>query len=284
MSLTLTLPYRPSGARRPRARAGVLALLLLGASAASAAAHDLWIEPGSWSPQAGGRIAVRLRVGQRFVGDPFPRDAHLIQRFVAYGPAGEVGIPGIDGGEPAGFLPLGGPGLYLLVYASHPFPIQLDAAKFEGYLAEEGLDAVSAERARGGRSGAPAKEIFSRCAKSLVAVGAGGPRTGFDRIAGLRLELVPERDPLSLAPGEELPVKLLYGGKPLRGAKVAALPRTAPAEAVSARTDAAGEVHLRLGRPGVWLLKAVHMIAAPPGSPAEWESFWASVTFQLPPR
>ena len=33
---------------------------------------------------------------------------------------------------------------------------------------------------------------------------------------------------------------------------------------------------------GVWLIKAVHMIAAPPGSGAEWESFWASLTFALP--
>jgi hypothetical protein len=29
----------------------------------------------------------------------------------------------------------------------------------------------------------------------------------------------------------------------------------------------------------MWLIKAVHMIPAPPGSNADWTSFWASLTF-----
>jgi hypothetical protein len=31
----------------------------------------------------------------------------------------------------------------------------------------------------------------------------------------------------------------------------------------------------------MWLIKAVHMIPAPSGANADWESFWASVTFEL---
>jgi len=37
-----------------------------------------------------------------------------------------------------------------------------------------------------------------------------------------------------------------------------------------------------LDRPGLWLIKAVHMVPAPEGSGAEWESLWASLTFELP--
>jgi hypothetical protein len=32
---------------------------------------------------------------------------------------------------------------------------------------------------------------------------------------------------------------------------------------------------------GVWLVKAVHMIPAKPGTNADWESYWASLTFDL---
>jgi len=32
----------------------------------------------------------------------------------------------------------------------------------------------------------------------------------------------------------------------------------------------------------VWLVKAVHMIPLPKDGDADWESFWASLTFELP--
>jgi uncharacterized GH25 family protein len=108
--------------------------------------------------------------------------------------------------------------------------------------------------------------------------------SGYDRVLGLRLELIPEKNPYTLAPGQDLPVRLLYGGAPLVGAKVAAVPKDQPSRQVAQRTDAQGRVRLRLERPGVWLVKAVHMIAAPAGSGADWESFWASLTFALPAR
>ena len=37
----------------------------------------------------------------------------------------------------------------------------------------------------------------------------------------------------------------------------------------------------RLDRDGVWLVKAVQMDHAPQGTGADWESFWASVVFQI---
>jgi len=36
-------------------------------------AHDMWIEPATFAPQAGQIVAVRLRVGQDLMGDPLPR-------------------------------------------------------------------------------------------------------------------------------------------------------------------------------------------------------------------
>ncbi|HVT60158.1 MAG TPA: DUF4198 domain-containing protein [Thermoanaerobaculia bacterium] len=262
-------------------------------------AHDLWIEPSRFACPVGGRLAVRLRVGQQFQGDPFPRDPQYLARFSAVGSGGEVPIPGVAGTDPAGFLLPSSPGLFLLVYASHHAAAELDAAKFEKYLADEGLEKISAWRAGHGKSGAPGKEIYSRCAKALITVGdaqpAAGSQSGYERALGLTLELVPERNPTALPPGRALPVRLLYRGAPLAGAKVVAMlksPPERPPLQVAGRTDRAGRVELRLavggpGRsagtfPGVWLIKAVHMVPAPAGSGADWESFWASFTFELP--
>ena len=254
-------------------------------------AHNFWIETSTFTPAPGQRLSVRLRVGQELQGDPVPRDPALIKRFVAVGPAGgETPVPGVPNTEPAGFEVFPAPGLYTLVYDSTRYPIALDAVKFETYLKEEGLEAVSAARVRQGKSAAGAKEVFSRCAKALLAVGGGtggNGGAGFDRVFGQRLELVAEKNPYALAGGGELPVRLLYEGKPLAGALVMALQRGlagAPATKVTARTDARGRATLKLDRPGFWLVKAVHMIPAPADSGADWESFWASLTFAVPSR
>ncbi len=247
-------------------------------------AHNFWIEPSTLTPTPGQRVAVRLRVGVELQGDPVPRDPSLIKRFVTVGPAGEAPVPGVPNTEPAGFVAFQTPGLYTIVYDSSRFPVELDAAKFETYLKEEGLEAISAARARQGKSAAAAKEVFSRCAKALVAVGPGaGTGPGFDRVFGQRLELVAEKNPYTMAGGGELPVRLLYEGKPLAGALVMALQRGRP-DKITGRSDARGRVTLKLDRPGFWLIKAVRMIPASPDAGADWESFWASLTFALPAR
>jgi uncharacterized GH25 family protein len=261
----------------------LLALL----SAVSLSAHDFWIEPSTFHPAPGQRVVVRLRVGQHFRGDPVPRDPALLRRFSLIGPAGgEAPVPGIPGGEPAGYATAAAPGLSLLTYASGRSSVELDAAKFETYLSDEGLEKISALRARKGQSAEPVKEVFSRCAKAVLAVGGGvGGGVGFDRVLGLTLELVPEKDPTTLSAGGELPVRLLWQGKPLAGALVVAMPREQPDARVTARTDPAGRARLRLDRPGVWLVKAVQMIPAPADAGgADWESFWASLTFDNAPK
>lgn len=256
------------------------ALLALLIPASASWAHDFWIDPSSFQPQPGQRVTVRLRVGQHFRGDPVPRDLSLMQRFAVIAPGGnETPVPGVPGAEPAGFATMTAPGLSLIAYASGRSPVSLDGAKFETYLAEEGLEAISAWRARKGQSAAPVKEVFSRYAKTFLDVGGKGG-AGFDRVLGLALELIPEKDPTGLLPGAELPVRLLYRGKPLAGVLVTALPHDKPDTRVTARTDAAGRARLRLVQPGEWLVKAVHMIPAPADAGADWESFWASLTFE----
>jgi uncharacterized GH25 family protein len=260
-----------------------LALLIVLLSAPAVRAHDFWIEPSTLTPAPGQRVAVRLRVGMELRGDPVPRDPNLTKRFTAVGPTGESAVPGIPNTEPAGFAAFAAPGLYTVVYDSGRTPLDLDAAKFAEHLTQEGLETISALRARRGQSAAGAKEVFSRCAKSLVAVGS-GTGLGYDRVLGQRLELVAEKNPYALAGGGDLPVRLLYQGKPLASALVVALQKDRPEARVAVRSDAKGRALLKLDRPGFWLVKAVHMIPAPQETGADWESFWASLTFGVPAR
>jgi uncharacterized GH25 family protein len=247
-------------------------------------AHDFWIEPSAFRPAIAQRITVRLRVGQEFKGDPVPRDLGLLKRFVLVGPGGETAVTGVPNTEPAGFLSIPTPGLYTIVYTSNPEPVQLDAKKFNDYLSQEGLETIRELRARRGQSDAPDREIFSRCAKALVLAGGGEAASGWNRELGMRLELIPGGNPYMLTSGQILPVRLLYDGKPLQGALVTAFTKERPEAKISARSDAKGRVALKIDRSGTWLVKSVHIIPAARESGADWESFWASLTFEVPGR
>jgi uncharacterized GH25 family protein len=256
-------------------RLGLLALVAL----TRLSAHDMWIEPMTFSPQAGEIVGVKLRVGQDLLGDPLPRDTSLINQFVVEDSEGRKPLVGRDGSDPAGFLRVPAPGLLVVGYGSNPSSVELTPEKFNQYLKDEGLDAVAALRVQRHETGAKAREVFSRCAKSLILSGAANEKQA-DRRLGFTLELVAERNPYALRAGQDLPVRLTYENHPLAGALVIAMNRLNPSEKLSARTDADGRVHFKLRPGGMWLIKAVHMIPAPSGSNAEWASYWASLTFE----
>ena len=235
-------------------------------------AHDLWIEPSSFHPAVGERVAVALRVGQNLAGEPVPRIPPLIDKFSL----GDSDIIGRAGADPAGLVLVTRPGLQWIGYQSKAYPVTLEARKFEDYLKEEGLERVIAERKKTGQSAAPAHERFYRCAKSLL----NAPGTGTaDTPIGQTLELVPHRNPYALRAGETLPLSLTFRGKPIANILVIAMRKGAEDRLVRARTDAKGRVALRLDGAGFWLIKAVHMEAAPAGAGVDWESWWASMTF-----
>src|SRR5262249_31091778 len=133
----------PGANKRSIPMRAICFLVLTLSFAAPLAAHDMWIEPSSFLPQAGQVISVRLRVGQDFLGDRIPRDPELIAQFVSLDSTGRKPVYGHDGGDPAGLVRVAEPGLMILGYQSHPKPILLGAATFNQYLKEEGLDSIA---------------------------------------------------------------------------------------------------------------------------------------------
>ena len=250
-----------------------------------AAAHDLWLEPSTFRPAPGIEVTAALLVGQEVQGESLLRNPMLIDRFVFRGEGPEMPVGGAPGDDPAGSIRLSEPGLHWIGYQSYPYPVVLEAGKFEDYLRDEGLERIVEERARKGQSAAGVRERFYRCAKSLLDGAREKPPPWksrvFDTPFGFTLELVPHKNPYALSPGSELPVSLSFRGKPIPNVLVVAMNKDAPDKRVSARTDAKGRVVLRLARPGMWLVKAVHMEAAPPDAGVDWESWWASMTFDL---
>jgi uncharacterized GH25 family protein len=257
----------------------MLVTFMLTLVGASLSAHDVWIEPTTFTPGLGEIVGVRLRVGQDFLGDPMPRDTALVDQFVVEDAGGRKPVIGRHGADPAGLLRVATPGVLVVGYRSHQSTVDQTADKFNQYLKEEGLEAIAALRARRGQTG-PVREGYSRCAKSLLVSGAATGDAG-DRPLGCRVELVAERNPSAMAAGGELPVRVTYDNRPLAGVLVVAINRQHPFEKLSARSDRNGRVQFRLPRDGAWLIKAVHMVEPPAGAGVDWVSYWASLTFEL---
>lgn len=244
-------------------------------------AHDMWIEPTTFSPESGEIVGLKLRVGQNLLGDPLARDSRLIREFIAQDATGRKPVIGRDGGNPAGFLRVAQPGLIVAGYYSNPSSVEETAEKFNQYLREEGLDAIAALRAQRKESNDPVRELFSRCAKALLLTGNPAKSDG-DRMLGFALELTAERNPYILRAGEDLPLRLTFESRPLAGVLVIAINRLHRDQKISARTGTDGRVKLHLPVAGMWMVKAVHMTPAPGGTNADWQSYWASLTFELP--
>ncbi len=241
-------------------------------------AHDFWIEPESFRPATGQKVPVHLYVGMDFKGEPVPYIPEWFERYVQVSAQGETPVAGLPGDDPAGAVSAAA-GLNVIGYRSARFSVSFDTAEeFEKYLIKEGLERNLALLKRGKSSPGKITENYYRCAKALLV--NSNATTPADRVLGFRIELIAEKSPYA-GPGP-IPFRLLYEDRPLAGALVVAFNKAAPLDKLRARTDRDGRVMFTFPRPGIWLVTAVHMIPAPRGTGAQWESIWASLSFERP--
>jgi uncharacterized GH25 family protein len=263
-------------------RAALVVLLL----ASPAVAHDYWLVPETFTPKGGEKVGVRV-----FVGDEFKPEQE-----VAYQPkktaalklvtaAGTADVPALkEGAKPAFAVTAPAAGTAVLRHDRDWSGITLKADKFTAYLKEEGLDRVIKLRADAGEADADGKERYRRYLKTIL--NTGKPDDTATQRLGQTFEIVPQKNPYALKAGDELPVTVEFEGKPLAGAKVATLHRDGETlTALTATTDKDGRASFKLTKSGAWVVRSVHMrrvAGENPDPPADWESFWASVTFAVP--
>jgi len=260
-----------------------LALLAVVLAAGPACAHEFWVEPGTFTPSPGNRVPVRLFVGDAGQRDEIPRRRDHLLRFEAIRPGRTWPILGKWGRAPAGLFLPDAEGTVILAYQGRHTFIELPAEKFESYLVNEGLSRVIAERVRRNESLAPGRESYARYAKSLVTVRglAEGSSEGFDQEVGFPIEFIPETDPRAWRSGDVLSVRLLYEGHPLADQQIKLIHLVDRDLSQVFRTDADGRASLRPPQAGPWLIASVFMRRASDELEGDWESFWASLTFEL---
>jgi uncharacterized GH25 family protein len=255
----------------------LLTLLAVVMAGGSAAAHYTYIVPQNFRVASGDTVVIGFHSG-----DGFPDSSSVLKRLqnpTIHQAGGAVKVEGLkeDGKRLAAEVKPTGPGHVIVTGVNSASVEEMKAASFEEYLKEEGLNHIVEARAQRGESDKPAKERYTMYAKTIFLAGA--PNEAYKTVVGLPLEIVPEKDPYRLQPGEALPVRVL-----LRGAPIANLELTAASTApgfkphVVGKTDAEGRVSIPV-RGGKWRLHTIHMERAT--GDVDWESVWTTLTFEV---
>ena len=245
-----------------------------------ASAHEFWLQPSSYQPQPNSVVRLSLHPGARFAGRTVPYDADRIEKFFVLGPDGEEGrVAGRSGGTEE-FARVTSPGSYIVSYRSTRALNEMTPTAFDAYLLEEGLASIVEDRKRRNEQDDPGREAFSRCAKALLTVGGAELR---DQRLGLPVEIVLDaRQAVTGLTQAPLVARVFYDSRPLSGTRVVAVSQSHPENLIIGSTDEQGRVSFTLPHPGIWMLTTIHMVRAPEELDADWESFWASSTFEIP--
>ena len=270
-----------------------IALLTLGAGVVRA--HDIWLLPQTFTLPEGGTLIVRQLAGTELdtkLDLPFLR--LMTPRFELIHQRGRVDLvrelpdlrtqPEL---KPILTRTLDVAGLTLVAMEQDFIYHEIPNKEFLEYLTHEAYDI---EQFRDRLERRPIqRERYQRSLKSLVRVGELPEGEAFKQPLGQRIEILLLQSPYLLDPGDDLEVKVLFEGEPLRDRLVMAFNRigTGPVAKATARTDDGGIARFTLDSEGVWLIRLVHLIPCREAtdvvacSDVDWESYWASYSFQV---
>lgn len=261
---------------------GLLATLLL-TGAIPAFSHDLYLMPKSFVTVKGSQLHVMFENGDEFpvgvsaVKPEKLRNTKLLSR------GGTANFENIVAKAKRTLATVQVPaaGIAILTASTVPTFIELDSQKFRSYLEHENLPDPLKWREAHGETDKPGRERYSKYVKSIIL--AGKPDEFFREHTGLIIEIVPELNPYSLHPGATLPVQVLFRGKPAADVAVesAWLENGKAKMEVVGRTDASGRVKIPVKATGAHRLHAIVMERCAEPQIADWESFWASLTFEI---
>jgi uncharacterized GH25 family protein len=180
--------------------------------------------------------------------------------------------------------PITGEGIHVIGCTLAREIVEIPKEDFDSYLRRERADQALAIQNQRAGSRAMVCEAYTKFAKTIVEVyPADRDDVRYQVPLGHRLEIIPLSNPCRWQDGATVDVEVRLDGYPWPDVAVSAghdgaKDRTYAAET---KTDSSGVARIQLTKPGHWFIKAHLIRPTDQIGRAEWESFWASLTFRV---
>jgi uncharacterized GH25 family protein len=201
--------------------------LMIAAIPYAAQAHMLWLNASNYVPKAGEAVTVEVGFGHQFPRDEVIKEGRLERVYAVDSNGKELTVEPISVSS------------YKFVPPSEG-AFQIIAVMKPGFVTKttDGRKMVSKKECEN------AVDCFAyrMVATALISVGSAG--VGFTGSGKIPLEVIAAKTPVGLKVGDEIPVKVIFQGKPVSGVKVqAANSENKPAAGQEAAHGKEGQAH-----------------------------------------
>ncbi len=254
----------------------LLGIVLISCMAATAFAHDMWVEMENFRPEKGSQAKLGLAYGHLFV---LPSkdfiEKERVEQVYFLTPCGKNKISAVEGETSyASEAALQGSGTYMAV------------AEQKGGFATKTVEGYQRGKCR--KDIKDPKDIIyckysEKFSKALFTVGAPSGDV-YSKVLGFAMEIVPLDDPAKLKKGDILRVKVLSKGNPVRGFVYGTFNGFSDQSntfAYTTYTDKEGIAKIKIIEEGPWLLVAKQEVAYPDATECDKMSTAATLTFAV---
>ncbi len=246
-------------------------------------AHEFWLSPSDFFPKLGDKIKLGVFVGENYEAERWGGGSRRvgilkIRTAIKWLPLTvmqsdtSIQLPDYEVTES---------GTHVFTLTTNESFIELEPAKFEAYLKEDGLTNALEYRQKNNESQRNGRELYRRCAKTIVQVGSKTDNTATMR-SDLILDIKPTQNPYSLTKNQSLSCQFRYDDQNLKNTLVRCWRRfEGKTEIEFQQTDNQGFATFKLPKKGtgVYMVSTVTMAHLTNNPQADWQSTWGSLTF-----
>jgi uncharacterized GH25 family protein len=243
--------------------------------------HEFWLQPDKFIYQKGEKANIRFLVGENFEGENWSGNRSRVNSLVFYQNNQQKDLTNALSENKGDSLQLliEQEGTAMITFNSKNSFIELEAAKFNDYLKEDGLTSAIEYRKTHHETDSMGNEFYQRSVKTIIQAG-----NKYDDIykkeTTLPLDIIPQENPYQLTDGAEISIKIFFQKKPLTNTLIKIWHReNNKTRQQDMTTDLNGMIRLNVKRSGHWMISAVKMVHLENDPKANWQSYWGSLTW-----
>jgi uncharacterized GH25 family protein len=244
--------------------------------------HEFWIQPNKFVYKRGETINIKFLVGENFRGENWNGDKDKVNRLYLYfDDVSDKNLDdnlGMNKGDSLKIAVLEEGTTMVILHTKNSF-IDLEAAKFNEYLQDDGLTEALDYRKKNGDTLKNGTEYYQRSVKTIFQVGK-KMTDAFKQKTDLPVDIIPADNPYNVGKDGNFKVKIYFQGEKLKNSMVKVWHKLD--DKVTEKdytTDDDGEVKFFLATEGEWMVSCVKMVKLENNPKADWQSYRGSLTW-----